>query len=151
MVEKNLRTASWLCYLAASLGIIFAVVYLFTPTVMPYHVRFMGKTQAQLDPKVGILLLMTLRVIGGAFLAISICVIMLARKLSQGIYWVRTPIICMVLISSAPALWVSLSVGHSAPWWLLGIIITLVTVSFELSRPIDKRISQAMQHSSEVG
>jgi len=135
MTEMRLKTSSLLFYMAGILGILFALVYLLTPTIMPYHEQFIGKTQAQLDPRIRDLMLMALRIIGGAYMAISVGIIMLARKLSQDNLWVRWPMFVMGMISLSPSLWVTLKVGHSAPWWLVTLDMLLIAGAIIILRP----------------
>ena len=50
-MEKRLKVATIMLYVFAAFLILFGLVYLLSPRIMPYHERFLGKTFEELDPK----------------------------------------------------------------------------------------------------
>ena len=50
-MEKRLKVAAIMLYVFAAYLILFGLVYLLSPRIMPYHERFLGKTFEELDPK----------------------------------------------------------------------------------------------------
>jgi hypothetical protein len=131
--QKTFPAQCALC-MAAGLMFVMGLVYLFTHRIMPYHARFLGKTQAELEPGPRMLFMLAMRIIGGTYLAVSTGILMLAYRLGKGERWVRGPILAMSMISLAPSLFATLKVGHGAPWWLVTLDMTLFATAFMGSR-----------------
>jgi len=120
MNAKN-KTASGLLYFVSFLCIIISLVYLFTPVILPYHVRFLGKTHNQLDQKTAQLLIYALRIIGGATLSIGIVLAILVKQMFSGLKWIRWTIFIMMTIMLGTCVYVMLNVGLFTPWWIIVI------------------------------
>ena len=134
-MTKKLLTASILFYIVSAILIIIGVIYSLTPGLLPYHERFIGKTIEELDPKLVVLAIMSLRIIGAAFTAIGVGTIMLtAKPLKEGYTWARWTIITVLMINLLPAMKVTLTVGKDTPWWAIGIMIILSLIGFFLSK-----------------
>lgn len=117
-MSKRLRVASWLMYGVSGLALTAGLAYALSPTVMPYHERFLGRPHAELDPKVAALLLAMMRVGGALFCALGLgLAILTAGPLRNGDRWVRGAIFTMSLVALAPLLIITLGIGWYAPWW----------------------------------
>ena len=63
-MEKRLKVAAIMLYVFAAYLILFGLVYLIWPRIMPYHERFLGKTFEELDPKMALLSVASMKVVG---------------------------------------------------------------------------------------
>lgn len=131
---KN-KTASALLYFASFLCIIISLVYLFTPAILPYHVKFLGKTHEQLDPKTAELLLYAMRIIGGTTLSIGIVLAILTKNIQTGQGWIRTTIFIMMTVMCAVTEYVMLNVGLFTPWWVIAIAYAMTCAGLLLIKP----------------
>ncbi len=132
-MSKKIKIASILVYIIAAFCILLALLYSFYPTILPYHQEFLGKRHDQLNPKVAIMFIQSLRVVGALLGSLGMSLILLARKLSES--WVRWVILCMNVIAFGPILKVTLAVGKTSPWWLMALILILTIISFFLAAP----------------
>jgi uncharacterized membrane protein len=89
------------CYfLAVILGLIFGLMYLFSPRVFRYHEWVMGKKWDELDSKMKTLLLALMRGIGGAMLALAAALAsMIVYAFIPGEAWSRWAIPVVGLIA----------------------------------------------------
>ena len=84
-MEKRLKLATIMLYVFAAFLILFGLVYLLSPRIMPYHERFLGKTFEELDPKTAYLSLASLKVVGALALSMGIGFVMMIRfQFSRG-------------------------------------------------------------------
>lgn len=135
-MEKRLKAASILLYVVSAIMILSGIIYSMTPTILPFHERFLGKTHNELDPKIAYLLLQSARIMGACFLSIGAALIMLVKKnFTGGDNWTRWTIFIMMMIALLPMLKVTLSIGIYTTWWLVAIGIILVVTAFIISRP----------------
>lgn len=120
------KIAVSMLYFVSFLCIITAIVYLFSPAIMPYHVKFLGKTQNQLEPKTAALLIFAMRLIGGCMLSIGVVLAVLVKNIFSGIKWIPWTIFVMMTIVFTSSLYVMLSVGLFTPWWIVitGLLLT---------------------------
>jgi hypothetical protein len=121
-------------YIMVAGGTALGLLYLLTPTLMPYHLRFLGHTQDQLEPRTAQLFLYLLRVIGSASLAMAIATLLLAGRFARGDNLIRWAVLVMVVITALSGLGVAFSVGSGAPWWLFAAEIVLVFFVFFFSK-----------------
>jgi len=129
------KIASILLYIVSAITILSGLTYVFTPTIMSYHQRFLGKTHEQLEPKVAKLFLTLIRVVGFAFLSIGIMLAMLVKGyFSKGDNWAWWIILVMVLTYVVPLLFITLSIGPYTPWWLISVMVILCLMAMVISK-----------------
>ena len=135
-MNKRLKIACILLYVFAVGTLLFGVRYLFKPTIMPYHEKFLGMTHEQLEPKVAFLFLGLMKVIGGLELALGVGLVMLVKgRFSKGDNLIWWTILVMCAVGLIPSLYVTLSIGLYTPWWSLAIMMILVAVALIISKP----------------
>ena len=140
-MNKKLKTASILLYVFAVGTLLFGVLYLFNPTIMPYHQRFLEMTHQQLEPKVAFLFLALMKVIGGLQLSLGIGLIMLVKgRFSKGDNWIWWTILVMSAVGLIPCLYVTLSIGLYTPWWSVAIMMILVAVALVISKTSMRKV-----------
>jgi hypothetical protein len=140
-MEKRLKVAAIMLYFFAAYLILFGLVYLLTPRIMPYHERFLGKTFEQLDPKTAYLSLASLKVVGSLALCIGIGFIMIIRlQFSQGDRYAWWIILVMSLVALVPIAFITFSVGgvHS-PGWSIVISLVVMSVAMAISKDAFKK------------
>ena len=134
-MNKKLKVASIILYIVSAGAIIFGFIYLFSPTIMPYHERFLRKSHEQLEPKVAKLFLALLKVAGSTFLSIGISLIMLVKGyFSKGDKFAWWIILVMMIISLVPLLYITLSIGLYTPWWIVATMLILLIIAMLISR-----------------
>jgi lysylphosphatidylglycerol synthetase-like protein (DUF2156 family) len=135
-MNKRLKIACILLYVFAFGTLLFGVLYLFKPTIMPYHEKFLGMTHQQLEPKVAFLFLGLMKVIGGLELALGVGLVMLVKgRFSKGDNLIWWTILVMCAVGLIPSLYVTLSIGLYTPWWSVAIMMILVAVALIISKP----------------
>lgn len=135
-MKTKMTVASVLLSIVAAFMILAGIVYSRTPGIMPYHVRFLGKTHAELDPQFAALAIQSLRIIGSAYLALGAATAALVwLRFRQGDQVVRWVITLMLMTAFIPGLKVTLSVGLDTPWWIFLICIVFTLTAFLLSWP----------------
>lgn len=135
-MNKKLKAASVLLYIVALLFVALGAVYSLTPGLMPYHEKLIGKTYQELDPKLAVLVIFALRVIGAAYLAMGgTLALLVAKPLREGYAFTRWIILILVTVNCLPVLRVTLTVGNGAPWWAILVMMLMSFVAFFLARP----------------
>jgi hypothetical protein len=135
-MNKRLKIACILLYVFAIGTLLFGLLYLFKPTIMPYHEKFLGMTHQQLEPKVAFLFLGLMKVIGGLELALGVGLVMLVKgRFSKGDNLIWWTILVMCAVGLIPSLYVTLSIGLYTPWWGVAIMMILVAVALIISKP----------------
>jgi ABC-type Fe3+ transport system permease subunit len=140
-MEKRLKVATIMLYVFAAYLILFGLVYLLSPRIMPYHERFLGKTFEELDSKTATLSVASLKVVGSLALSIGIGFIMMIRlQFSRGdrhAWWI---ILVMSLVALVPITFITFSIGgvHS-PGWSIVISIVLMSVAMAISKDAFKK------------
>jgi hypothetical protein len=118
-------------YITAGALALMGLVYLFSPTIMPYHQRYIGMKHRELDPAVAQLMLFMMKDMGLGFLAAAVCIFMLVRvPFRKREPWAWWTILVVALVVFAPLLWITLSIGLYTPWWsvLLGLVAVLAAL-----------------------
>lgn len=118
-------------YLTCAAGAGMALLYLLTPSLLPFHLRYLGHGQGELDPKAVSLLLFAFRIIGGCFLAIHLSVAILVAGGATSSTAGRRAVLVLLVVSYLPTLRVAVAVG--GPWWLFLLGIVLAASAFTLS------------------
>ncbi|NJL45230.1 MAG: hypothetical protein HC922_04710 [Leptolyngbyaceae cyanobacterium SM2_3_12] len=98
------------CHLVAALLLsLFGFVYLFRPEFMPYHAVALSRDWDAVERPVQILILALMRVVGGAWLATALAVmILLLIPFRQGAPWARWAIPAAGLVAAVPSLYATL-------------------------------------------
>lgn len=134
-MEKKLIIPSIMLYIVSAITVLFGLVYLFTPKLMPYHEKFLGIPQKNLDPSVLKLFLFFLKGAGAAFLSVGITLFMLVKgPFCRGDIWARRIIPVMTLVTLIPLLFITIKIGLYTPWWIIAIMILLVICSMYISK-----------------
>ncbi len=134
MTMKN-RAASYLLWIVIILIFVFAAVYLISPKMMPYHERYLGVKQAELDARFSKFILYAMRIIGGCLLGIGFVMSVLVKNLYSGPVWIRGTILLLIIIVLGVVEYVMLSIGFYTPWWIVLIAMILALAGFVLSKP----------------
>jgi Na+-driven multidrug efflux pump len=135
-MEKRLKVAAIMLYVFAAYLILFGLLYLLSPRIMPYHERFLGKTFEELDPKTAMLSLAVLKVVGSLALSMGIGFVMMIRfQFSRGDRYAWWIILVMSLLALVPIAVISFFIGgvHS-PGWSIVISILVMSVAMAISR-----------------
>ena len=122
-------------YVFAAFLILFGLVYLLSPRIMPYHERFLGKTFEELDPKTAYLSLASLKVVGALALSMGIGFVMMIRfQFSRGDRYAWWIILVMSLLALVPITVISFYIGgvHSPGWSI--VISILMSVAMAISK-----------------
>jgi hypothetical protein len=151
-MSKRMKVAFG-CYLLALLLIaLLGVIYLFRMEFMPYHAVALGKSWADIDQALQILLLALMKAFGGASLATAVAMgVLLVIPFRQGICWARWTIPVIGLVAELPALYATLSVTQNTPatppWMGALFVVALLIAGFILSMG-SKRIEQPVLQQS---
>ncbi|MEQ8223817.1 MAG: hypothetical protein ABRQ37_15995 [Candidatus Eremiobacterota bacterium] len=131
----NKKIASLMLYITSAGVIIFGLVYLFTPEIMPYHERYLGITHECLPPKIATLFLYMLKGAGSMALSIGITLFMMVKwYFCKGDKFISVIILIMMLLVLLPLLFITLSIGFYTPWWLVSLIIIFVVTAIIINR-----------------
>jgi hypothetical protein len=118
-------------YVTCAGGVGMALLYLLTPNLLPFHLRYLGHSQAELDSQAVSLLLFAFRIIGGCFLAIHLSVAILVAGGATRATTGRRAVLLLLVVSYLPTLRVAVEIG--GPWWLFLLGIALAGSAFVLS------------------
>lgn len=136
-VNKRVGFCSVLLIIVAVVALLYGLMYCFSPTPAPYHLKFMGVEFEELrssSPRIAKMLMINLRVIGVNFLALGILALGIALgpfKRAERWVWLTTfPALLVLLI---PILLVSIKIGGAMPISASGLTLVLTLVSFLVS------------------
>ncbi len=141
-MEKRLKVAAIMLYVFAAYIILFGLVYLIWPRIMPYHERFLGKTFEELDPKMASLSVASMKVVGALALSMGIGFVMMIRfQFSRGDRYAWWIILVMSLLALVPITFISFSieVGVHSPGWSIAISILVMSVAMAISKGAFKK------------
>jgi len=134
------RIASVLFYIVCCFAILFGIMYLSSPTILPYHERFIGKTHQQLDPSTGRLFVFFMKVNGMAFLSLGISMVLLLRgPLKNGEFWTWLTVMVLGGLNLITLFVLTLKVGYFTPWWAIGLITIIFLVAMHLLKTPNER------------
>ncbi len=126
----RLRAACIMLYTVSGVAILFGLLYLLAPRILPYHERFLGLPNEQLDPMIQRLMVLLMKDAGAGFLALGLGTAWLVRRyLARGDRGIIRPIAGMALVALVPVLAGTLRLGWYSPWWVVGGLIGLVIAS----------------------
>ena len=140
-MEKRLKVAAIMLYVFAAFLILFGLVYLSSPRIMPYHERFLGKTFEKLDPKMATLGVATMKVVGALALSMGIGFVLMIRfQFSRGDRYAWWIILVMSLLALVPIAVITFFIGgvHS-PGWSIVISILVMSVAMAISKGAFKK------------
>jgi hypothetical protein len=133
------KIASILLFIVSIVILAFGILYIytgFTSGLLPYHVRFLGKTCEELPPNVCELMSTFVQIIGFAFLAIGITMFLLVRAMFNGqqdeLDWKMIAVIVAILIPIAPIMY---HLATYTPWYIVTGIIVLSLIALLLVKP----------------
>ncbi|NOY69499.1 MAG: hypothetical protein GXP53_08425 [Deltaproteobacteria bacterium] len=138
-MELRLQMAVVMLYVFAACIILFGLVYLISPRIMPYHERFIGRKFEDLkkqDPKMAALSVASLKVVGALAIAMGIGFVMMIRfQFSRGDAYSWWIILVMSLVAFIPIAVVSFSIGglRSPPGWIIATCILVMSVAMAIS------------------
>ncbi len=129
---NKIKASKILFYSISVLYIFFGTVYILTPTIMPYHSKYLGMTHEELialSPNFVSLSLMSLRIIGGQLFAVAVAIAVLSWKFKEGENWMPLTLAAVSICSLLPLLYVTASVGISSPWWVIVLAIIMASAA----------------------
>ncbi len=132
----RLTLACALLYGISAVTVVYGFIDLLTPRILPYHERFLGLSHKELPPKISILLLSALRIIGvlligiGMSLAIVVYFAFSAQQLWS--WWLLLITWLAILI---PLLFITRRIDSHAPWKLTAALIIAVVIAMLLGWP----------------
>ncbi len=116
------KIAYYLFLLCGAMSIVFGFLYLFNPTIMPYHKAAIGENYDQIEPMgLRILLHIMLKVAAAGFLSVGLALILMtAIPFRRGQNWARSAIWAVGFLSSSILFYVTVMVaedtGAHTPW-----------------------------------
>ena len=121
-------------------SIALGLVYLLSPTFMPYHAVAIGRDWPELTVAEQTLFGALLDVAGAGWIALGVAVIVLTLvPLRRGEIWARYLVPMLAMIFYVPTLLATLSVLNttpaSPPWWGNVIALAATIFAFLLDRP----------------
>lgn len=136
---SKLMKLAFTCHLLAALLLsIFGLVYLFRPEFMPYHAVAVSQSWVDVEPSFQVLILALMRVVGGAWLATAMAiVILLFFPFRRGDKWARWAIFAVGMCASVSSLYATIYVTTNtpatAPWAAASVGLLLLFVGLVLS------------------
>ncbi len=111
------RRAAMVGYVISSVPLfVFGAVYLLRPEFMPYHAEAVGQSWAEVEPAFKILILALMRVVGGAFLALALAIVVIAIKpFREGQAWATWLLPAISLMALGASLMATMSVARNTP------------------------------------
>jgi hypothetical protein len=109
----NLALAAVL--LVAFAGIVFGVRYMRRDAFLPYHAAVAGRSWAELDPGVQVVILGMLRIIGGGFVTLGVTLLWLCLALHEGARWAPWAILTISAAALGPMLHVAIKLRSFRP------------------------------------
>ena len=135
------RLQKWamLCHSIAMLLLAgFGVIYLFKTEFMPYHAIAVGRSWAEIDAGLQLLLLALMKVAGGGWLATAIAIgVLLAWPFRAGLRWSYWAIPAIGLVAALSSLFVTIYMANHSPanppWFAAAIGVCCLCAGLILS------------------
>lgn len=128
-----------LLYITAFAIFSFGIVYIyvgFTSGLMPYHVRFLGKTCDELRPEICILMKTFVQIIGFAFISLSIAGFIIIHGISNAqIGSIGLKIIAIALLMLVPIIPIMINLATYTPWYIVKGILVIAFSGLILAKP----------------
>ena len=130
------KIASLLLYIVSIAIVAFGALYIytgFTSGLMPYHIKFLGKTCDELPPNVCALMRTFVQIIGFAFLAIGVVFFILVQNIfsEQPSSWKMLVVITAVLM---PVILIMYRLASYTPWYIVAGILVLAIIGLILAK-----------------
>jgi hypothetical protein len=109
----NLALAAVL--LVALAGIVFGIRYMRRQAFLPYHAAVAGKSWAELDPRVQIIIRGMLKIIGSGFATLGVTLLWLCFALHEGARWAPWAILTISAVALGPMLYVAIKLRAFRP------------------------------------
>ncbi|MHB8453350.1 MAG: hypothetical protein ACYDDO_01375 [Acidiferrobacterales bacterium] len=131
----RITLASALLYGTSGFGFVYGFIDLLTPRILPYHERFLGLSHADLPPKISILLLSALRIIGVLLIGISTSLAVVVHfAFSAHQLWSWWLLLIAWLAILVPLFFITRRIDSHAPWKVTAVLIAVVVTAMLLSR-----------------
>ncbi len=132
----RLTLASALLYGTSGIAIVYGFIDLLTPRILPYHERFLGLSHNDLPPKVAILFLSALKIIGVLLIGIGLSLAVVVNfAFSAHQLWSWWLLLIAWLAILIPLLLITRHIDSHAPWKLAAALIAAVVIAMVLSWP----------------
>jgi hypothetical protein len=115
--------------IAVVLGLVIGTRYLFAAEFMPYQAAVLGKSWAELDPRLQAVILAMLRVVGGGFVGLALAIAWLCWPLYHGARWAPWAIITIAAVMLAPALYSTLALRRVEPAAKTPLLPTVIAMA----------------------
>jgi hypothetical protein len=122
--------------LAGLLAIAFGVRYLVTREFMPYHAQALGQPWSALDPRLQTIILGMLRVAGAGLLSSGSAVLWLLLPIGRGQPWAVWAALSVVLVVTAPILYVVLWLRQQSPGARTPVIPTVAAMALAIAAAV---------------
>ena len=130
------KLASVLLYAVAATMTASGLRYIFIPTLLPYHQRYVDVPAGDMPPHVIPLFLLIYRGAGWAQISIAATLFMVTKWFIGGGdrrgWWLVAVMMGLTLI---PLLFITLAVGTYTPWWVIALLLAVVSVALVLAWP----------------
>lgn len=130
------KVALVLLLLVATVEILFGVLYLYTPKILPYHEIFLEMRHEQLPPRVAALMLSMLKVVGillvGQGVTLAVLTVRPFRRRESWAWWL---IVVGSIGTLLPILAIMLTISLQSPWWLVVTVLGLLFLAVSLHAP----------------
>ena len=101
--------------LVALAGIVFGIRYMRRQAFLPYHAAVAGKSWAELDPGVQVIILGMLKIIGSGFVTLGVTLLWLCFALHEGARWAPWAILTISAVALGPMLYVAIKLRAFRP------------------------------------
>lgn len=133
--------------IVALLGLGFAYMYLFRGEFMPYHSIAVGRSWAEVDPAMQVLILALMRVSGGGWLALSFALVFFSiltyRRNNIKLDFAGLVIGWAILIPTLYAtLYVRANSPADPPWYAAAVAIAVLGIGFILAIIKDRKLKR---------
>jgi hypothetical protein len=133
-METRELIARILLYILSAMGIVGGLVYMFRQTFFAYHIKYIGGTRHEIEPRTADIIMRLRRCFGGCVLALGVTILLLAGRFAGGDDLVRWTLLSLTVISQATALYVTFPLrSYGSPWLGTVVSIVLIVCAFFLS------------------
>lgn len=133
-MSKKLKTASVLFYIMAGVAVAYGFIYLFIPTLLPYHQKYIEIPFKDLPPKVTSLFMLIYRGVGNAMIALGLTLAMVVKGFfSKGSRWAWWTILIELAVILIPTMIIARTVGPYTPWWGIGVLALVMAYALYIS------------------
>ena len=122
--------------LAGVLAIAFGVRYLVSREFMPYHAQVLGQPWSALEPRLQTIILGMLKVAGAGLLSSGCAVLWLLLPIGRGQSWAVWAALTVIMVVTAPVLYVVLWLRQRSPGARTPVIPTVVAMSLAIAATV---------------